>query len=82
MPTPLPPMVHGPITPLSPAVRVTGILASAQVRVLMDGRGRSRVRGDHQGETHHRNDESGVAIGGQLLDLSREPATKIVSIGH
>jgi hypothetical protein len=37
MATPLPPMVHGPITPLSPSVRVSGILAGTHVRVLMDG---------------------------------------------
>ena len=37
MATPLPLAVHGPITPASPAVRVTGVLESAQVSVRQDG---------------------------------------------
>lgn len=37
MATPLPPTVHGPITPLSKAARVSGVLAGASVRLLMDG---------------------------------------------
>jgi hypothetical protein len=34
---PLAPVVHGPITPVSPSVRVTAVVAGANVEVLADG---------------------------------------------
>ena len=37
MPTPLPLTVYGPITPASLAVRVTGVLAQADVKIFEDG---------------------------------------------
>ncbi len=37
MPKPLPLAVYGPITPLSPAVRVTGVLPGAEVQVFANG---------------------------------------------
>lgn len=38
MVVPLAPLAHGPITPLSPMVRVIGVLPGAEVTILQDGR--------------------------------------------
>jgi hypothetical protein len=38
MTLPLPPTVHGPITPFSPSVQVTGVLANAEVQLFAGGR--------------------------------------------
>lgn len=37
MTKPLPPTVHGPITPHSPSVQVTGVLAGAEIRLFSSG---------------------------------------------
>lgn len=37
MAAPLPPVVHGPITPTTPSVKVTGVLAAASVELFADG---------------------------------------------
>jgi hypothetical protein len=34
---PLPPVVHGPITPITPSVKVTGVLAAASVELFANG---------------------------------------------
>lgn len=50
MATPLPLTVHGPITPLSPAVRVTGVLPGADVAILANGTTVGRATATNPGE--------------------------------
>ncbi|SIT47780.1 hypothetical protein BN2475_810009 [Paraburkholderia ribeironis] len=50
MAKPLPLIVYGPVTPLSPAVRVTGVLPGADVDILANGAGIGHAMANSPGE--------------------------------